>query len=76
MKTIVLDDGIEYVIVKEQEINNIIYTLFANIDDSTDICLRKTVIKDGEEYYSPLDSENELSLVLATISKNVLKEIE
>ena len=38
--TIVLDDGIEYAIVKELRINNIEYTLFANTNNPEDICFR------------------------------------
>ena len=45
MKTIILDDGIEYVIIKELLIDNIKYTLFSNIQDPKDICLRKTIIE-------------------------------
>ena len=37
MDTIVLDDNIEYIIVKEERIDNTLYTLFANINDNTDI---------------------------------------
>ena len=42
MDTIILDDNIEYYIVKELPIDNVIYTLFANVNDNTDICFRKT----------------------------------
>lgn len=33
MKTIILDDNIEYIIIKELIINNNKYTLFANINN-------------------------------------------
>lgn len=75
METIVLDDGIEYAIIKEIEINNITYTLFANIDDNTDICFRKTITKDdGEEYYVGLDDKKEFDLVTMHFSKSILTE--
>lgn len=51
MNTIVLDDGIEYAIVREDVINGTEYTLFTNVNDNSKICFRKTVIEDGEEYY-------------------------
>lgn len=39
MKTIILDDNIEYIIIKELIINNNKYTLFANINNPEDIYL-------------------------------------
>ena len=75
MNTIVLDDGIEYAIVKEEVINGTEYTLFANVNDNSKICFRKTIIEDGEEYYVELD-DKELELVSAHFAKNLLKEID
>lgn len=63
-RSIVLDDGIEYIIFKDKIINDIKYTLFVNINDDSDICFRKTIIKDNEEYYIGLDNEEELNKVL------------
>ena len=74
LDTIILDDGIEYAIVKELMINNILYTLFANVNDSEDICYRKTINKDGEECYIGLDDTNEFNLVSMTFAKNILEE--
>lgn len=77
MDTIILDDGIEYAIVKDLEINGITYTLFANINDQEDICFRKTVTEnDGEKYYIGLDDEKELDLVMMKFSKELLNEIK
>ena len=74
LDTIILDDGIEYAIIKELKIKDILYTLFANVNDSEDICYRKTVINDGEEYYVGLDNENEFDLVANTFAKSILEE--
>ena len=74
LDTIILDDGIEYAIIKELKINDILYTLFANVNDSKDICYRKTIIQDGEEYYVGLDDETEFDLVSNTFAKNILEE--
>lgn len=74
LDTIILDDGIEYAIIKELKINDILYTLFANVNDSEDICYRKTVINDGKEYYVGLDNENEFDLVANTFAKSILEE--
>ena len=75
MYTIVLDDGNEYAIVKEEVINNIEYNLFSDLKDNSKICFRKTIIEDGEEYYVELD-DKELELVSAHFAKNLLKEID
>ena len=75
MNTIVLDDGNEYAIVKEEVINNIEYTLFSDLKDNSKICFRKTIIEDGEEYYVELD-DKELELVSAHFAKSLLKEID
>lgn len=76
MNTIILDDGIEYAIIKEIKINNTTYTLFANVNDGSDICLRKTIIENNEEYYTGLDNKKEFDLVMSSFSKNILEEIK
>lgn len=76
MDTIVLDNGIEYAIVKNEMINDILYTMFANVNDNTDICFRKTITENGEKYYIGLDDDNEYDLVVAYFAKNLLKEID
>lgn len=69
LESIVLDDGIEYLILKDKIIDDIKYTLFSNIDDETDICFRKTIISDNEEYYVGLDNEEELKKVLLAFAE-------
>ena len=76
MNTIVLDDGIEYAIVREDVINGTEYTLFTNVNDNSKICFRKTVIEDGEDYYIGLDSDKEFDLVSAHFTKKLLKVID
>lgn len=73
-ETIVLEDGIEYAIIRELKINDSIYTLFANVNDPEDICYRKTVFKDSEEYYCGLDDDKEFDLVANTFAKVILEE--
>ena len=64
MDTIILDDNIEYYIVKELPIDNVIYTLFANVNDNTDICFRKTSCdSEGNLFYTGLDDEREFDKV-------------
>ena len=76
MDTIVLDNGIEYAIVKNEMINDTLYTMFANVNDNTDICFRKTITENGEDYYIGLDDDNEYDWVVAYFAKNLLKEID
>lgn len=75
VETIVLDDGIEYIIVEEEKINDIVYTLFANINDETDICFRKTITENGEDFYVGLDDEKEFDLIVMYFTKYNLKQI-
>lgn len=77
MDTIILDDNIEYYIVKELPIDNVIYTLFANINDNTDICFRKTSSdNEGNLFYTGLDDEREFDKVSNYFAKEMLKEID
>ena len=73
MRTIVLEDNIEYAIIKEITVDGILYTLLANINDEKDICFRKTIIEDNEEYFIGLDDEKELQKVLTYFSKDILE---
>lgn len=74
IKTIVLEDNIEYAIIKEMIIDGTLYTLLANINDEKDICFRKTITEDNEEYFVGLDNEEELQKVLTYFSKDILEE--
>lgn len=76
MKTIILDDNIEYIIIKELIINNNKYTLFANINNSEDICLRKTIKENNKEYYIGLDNPKEVEDILIQISKEYLNKLK
>ena len=50
--------------METKEIDGTLYTLFVNINDDYDICFKKNIIKDGKEYYSYLDNEDEFQKVL------------
>ena len=76
MKAIVLEDNQTYVIVKEMTIDNTLYTLFANINNEQDICFRKTLIENGEEYFVGLDDEKEAEKVLSYFSKDILEKMK
>ena len=72
MKSIILDDGIEYLIYDNEIIDNNKYTLFVNINDESDICFRKTINKKNEEFYIGLDDDNEFEKVLLHFTKKFL----
>lgn len=72
MKSIVLDDGIEYLIYDTEMIDDKIYTLFVNIADDSDICFRKTITKNNEEFFVGLDDDTEFEKVLLHFTKKIL----
>lgn len=76
MRTIILDDNNEYVLLEEITINNTNYTLFSNINNPKDITLRKTKYEDNESYYVGLDSKEEVENVLMHISRSYLTKIK
>lgn len=76
MKTIILDDNIEYIIIKELIINKNKYTLFANINNPEEICLRKTIKENNKEYYIGLDNPKEVEDILIQISKEYLNKLK
>ncbi len=76
MKTIILEDNIEYAIIKEMTIDGTLYTLFANVNDEEDIWFRKTEKRKKEDYYVGLDSEEELENVLMHFSKDIFDNME
>ena len=51
LESIILDDGIEYLIYDTEKIDNVEYTLFVNVKDATDICFRKTITENDEDFY-------------------------
>ena len=72
MKSIVLDDGIEYLIYDTEMIDDKIYTLFVNISDDSDICFRKTILKNNEEFFVGLDDDTEFEKILLHFTKKIL----
>lgn len=67
------DDNTEYSIVDEGIIDNVKYTFFTEVNNPENICFRKTIIKDNEEYFAGLDNENEFNKVLLFFTKKNLK---
>lgn len=73
LESIVLDDGIEYIILKDKIIDGTLYTLFVNINDDSDICFRKTICNNNEEFYVGLDNEDELKKILLAFNDDLNK---
>ncbi len=69
MKAIKLFDDKDYIVVQEKIIDGITYTLFVNADNQNDLCFRKTIIENGEEYYTNLENEDEVKKVLLEFTK-------
>lgn len=66
IEIITLEDGKDYMITDEFEINKVRYVYLTNEEDIADICIRKINIINNEEYLVGLDSEKEF--------KNALQE--
>lgn len=67
VKTIILDDGIEYYLADEVKIENDTYYFLTNMQDNKDLCVRKKEMVDGEEYLCTLDSIDELNKALTAL---------
>lgn len=66
IEIITLEDGKDYMVTDEFEINKVRYVYLTNEEDIADICIRKVNIINNEEYLVGLDSEEEF--------KNALQE--
>lgn len=66
VEIITLEDGKDYMVTDEFEINKVRYVYLTNEEDIADICIRKINIINNEEYLVGLDSEEEF--------KNALQE--
>jgi len=64
IKTIVLENGIEYTEVDDLIYNNTRYILLSNVKNVKDSCIRKISIEDNKEYLSRLDNEREFDTIL------------
>jgi len=71
MTTVILDDGIEYIVMDTIELNGNVYTLFSEINNDMNYCFRKTTYKDGVKYYSGLNDKEEFKNVLFAFAKKI-----
>jgi len=73
VKSIVLEDGIEYYVLTEIMVDENKYFYLVNVNDEKDICVRKQEIENGIEYLVTLDSTEELSKVLEKYKEKYIK---
>ena len=64
IRTVVLENGIEYTEIDKLIYNNIEYLLLSNIKDVKDSCIRKIEIENNEELICRLDDEDEFDTIL------------
>ena len=69
IEQITLEDGIDYYVINKKELNGFNYLLLSNVNDNTDICVRKEVQKNDKEYIVMLSNDEELQLVLKEFAK-------
>ena len=56
--------GNKYYVMDRINQNNEIYIILLNINDDTDLCVRKEVTKDNKKYLAKLKNNEELESVL------------
>ncbi len=64
IELITLEDGEKYVIVDTMAINNTPYVYLSRVNHTGDICVRKAVLMEKQEYLVGLDSKYEVALAL------------
>ena len=69
VEMITLEDGKDYNVINKLDLNGFTYLLLANVNDDTDICIRKEVIKDGNSYIAMLSNDEELQSVIKEFAK-------
>ena len=64
IRTVVLENGIEYTEVDDIIYNNTRYILLSNVNNVKDSCIRKISVQENSEYLCRLDSEREFNTIL------------
>ena len=76
VNVIELEDGLEYIIVDAIQNEEGKYLFLANKDDDTDVCIRKIIVEEENEYLGKLDSDEELEKVLTIFNMKHEKKEE
>lgn len=69
--TVVLENGLEYLIIDEilDNNNNNNYVYLTNVNDEEDFCIRKYIIENDNEIYVGLDNDDEFDQALQLYAK-------
>lgn len=68
ISVVTLEDGIEYGVIDEITLGDKTYIYLANINDENDICIRKIILKENEEYIVGLENEKEFEIALTAFA--------
>ena len=66
----------EYAIIAEMNINGTNYMHLANVENPSDFCIRKVIMKDGEEIITGLDDRKEFDMAMQAFSKKHCEDLE
>jgi hypothetical protein len=69
IKSIKLEDGIEYMVLDEIDLDNNTYVYLTNVDDEEDFCIRKVDNTKNDSMLVGLDTDNEFDKALLLFSK-------
>ena len=64
IKSIKLEDGIEYMVLDEIDLDNNTYVYLTNVDDEEDFCIRKVDNTKNDSMLVGLDNDNEFDTIL------------
>lgn len=74
IEVVTLEDGKDYMVTAELEINNIKYLFLTNEDDVADFCLRKINTINNNEYLIGLNDKEEVIKVLQEFTNKFKNE--
>ena len=74
IEVVTLEDGKDYMVTAELEINNIKYLFLTNEDDVSDFCLRKINTINNNEYLVGLNDKEEVIKVLQEFTNKFKNE--
>lgn len=66
----------EYYLLKKITFNDQTYCYFLNVNDKSDLCIKKVIFKDNEEYFIGLKDEKELNQAIKIFGMDVVNERE
>ena len=72
IEVVTLEDGKDYMVTAELEINNIKYLFLTNEDDVADFCLRKINTINNNEYLVGLNDKEEVIKVLQEFTNKLI----